>query len=235
MPLTSLHHFLSEDDLIWLQGFQHLDLSDEQAKALIFLREVGAIDNAAYRNLNHIDTLTASKQLGQLKDWGLVRSKGSGKATYYEPTERLLRMEVSSTSQVAGDAPGAPVNTQGSSADTQGLDSNTQGFDTDTQGVPHEIQALVDNLGPRPREQRLREVLLLLCEWQPLSPSELIILLPLKDASHLVRKHLTPMRQCDWLEYTIPEMPPHPGQKYRTTKAGRSQLVTWRSQGGWDL
>ncbi len=237
-----LHHFLSEGDLVWLRSFQPLDLTDEQAKALIFLREVGAIDNAAYRNLNHVDTLTASKQLGQLKDWGLVKAKGGGKATYYEPTERLLHVERAATIEADGGAGGMPLYTQGSRTDTQGLDSNTQGSEPDTQGsepdtqgLPHEIQALVDNLGQRPREQRLREVLLMLCEWQPLSPSNLIGMLPLKDASHLVRKHLTPMRESGLLEYTIPEMPTHPGQKYRVTEAGRAQLATWRSNGGWNL
>jgi len=237
-----LHHFLSEEDLKWLRGFQHLNPSDEQAKALIFLREVGAIDNAAYRNLNHVDTLTASKHLGQIKDWGLVVAKGSGKATYYQPTSLLTEAQPApQASLLEQDSPGlgdslAPAaNAQGLPANTQGLPANTQGSPTDTQGLPPDLQALIDNLGTRPREQRLRQILLMVCDWQESSPSELIGLLPLKDVSNLVRKHLTPMREQGWLEYTIPEMPTHPRQQYRTTEAGRRQLDTWRTYGGWDL
>lgn len=234
-----LHHFLSEDDLNWLKGFQHLNPTDEQAKALIFLREVGAIDNAAYRNLNHVDTLTASKHLGQLKDWGLVVAKGGGKATYYQPTSKLTEQQPAGAlggecnSRAGGHVSGA--DTQGLPANTQGLEANTQGSAPDTQGLPADLQAMVDNLGPRPREQRLRQILLMICDWRASSPSELIALLPLKDVSNLVRKHLTPMREQGWLEYTIPEMPTHPRQQYRTTEGGRRQLESWRADGGWDL
>ena len=237
-----LHHFLSEEDLNWLKGFQHLALTDEQAKALIFLREVGAIDNAAYRNLNHVDTLTASKHLGQLKEWGLVVAKGGGKATYYQPTGLLTEPGPSGEALTGEPAPllrperpAIAPDTQGLPANTQGLDANTQGLATDTQGLPSHLQAMIDNLGPRPRERRLRLILLMLCDWREIAPSELISLLPLKDVANLVRKHLSPMREQGWLAYTIPEMPTHPQQRYRTTEAGRNQLRAWRTEGGWDL
>jgi len=237
-----LHHFLSEDDLNWLKGFQYLNPTDEQAKALIFLREVGAIDNAAYRNLNHVDTLTASKHLGQIKDWGLVVAKGGGKATYYQPTGKLIDQQPSGGSVGQGVRPESrsadrdlEADTQGIPANTQGSETNTQGLVPDAQGLPPELQAMVDNLGPRPREHRLRQILLMVCDWHESSPSELIMLLPLKDVSNLVRKHLTPMRELGWMEYTIPEMPTHPRQQYRTTEAGRRQLESWRTDGGWDL
>lgn len=230
-----LHHFLSEEDLNWLQGFQYLNLTDEQAKALIFLREVGAIDNAAYRNLNHVDTLTASKHLGQLKDWGLVVAKGSGKATYYQPTDKLIEQQATGLPASPPEEHNSPPPRQDSEADTQGLPSNTQGLEANTQGLPPDLLAMVEHLGPRPREQRLRQILLMLCAWRASSPSELIELLPLKDVSNLVRKHLTPMRELGWVEYTIPEMPTHPRQQYRTTEAGRRQLDKWRTDGGWDL
>jgi len=237
-----LHHFLSEDDLRWLKGFQHLNPTDEQAKALIFLREVGAIDNAAYRNLNHVDTLTASKHLGQLKDWGLVVAKGGGKATYYQPTGKLIDQQPSGAPADQGVAQDSrstghdlEADTQGLPANTQGSGANTQGSPPDAQGLPPELQAMVDNLGPRPREQRLRQILLMVCDWRESSPSELIGFLPLKDVSNLVRKHLTPMRELGWLEYTIPEMPTHPRQQYRITAAGRRQLENWRTDGRWDL
>jgi ATP-dependent DNA helicase RecG len=42
-----LHHFLGEDDLIWLSRFECYNLDGNQKKALIFLQETEAIDNLA--------------------------------------------------------------------------------------------------------------------------------------------------------------------------------------------
>lgn len=186
--------------------------------------------------------LTIEQQLLLLKDWGLVLAKGSGKATYYQPTSKLTEQQPAGASGLKGQEhdsrPGGhepEVDTQGLPANTQGLEANTQGSAPDAQGLPAELQAMVDNLGPRPREQRLRQILLMVCDWRASSPSELIALLPLKDVSNLVRKHLTPMREQGWLEFTVPEMPTHPRQQYRTTEAGRKQLAAWRTDGGWEL
>lgn len=87
------HHFLGEEDIAWLAQFRELHLSDEEAKALIVVREAGAIDNAAYRELNKVDALTASGALRRLRDAGLLAQKGRGSATYYVPTERLGLMD----------------------------------------------------------------------------------------------------------------------------------------------
>jgi ATP-dependent DNA helicase RecG len=51
-----LHHFLDEKDIEWLRQFEHFNLSDPQMQALIFVREVGAIDNQTYRQMADCDT-----------------------------------------------------------------------------------------------------------------------------------------------------------------------------------
>jgi len=84
------HHFLGEDDIRWLSQFKEERLSDEKARALIFVREMGAIDNSAYRNLNHVDTHVASASLRCLRDIGLLVTKNQGSATYYVPGERFI-------------------------------------------------------------------------------------------------------------------------------------------------
>ena len=38
------HHFLGADDLAWLRSLTTEPFSDEEARALVFVREVGAID-----------------------------------------------------------------------------------------------------------------------------------------------------------------------------------------------
>ena len=78
-----LHHFLDDKDLEWLIQFEKFDLSDSQKQALIFVREVAAIDNTTYRQMADCDTLKASNDLRLLKTYNLLNSKGKGKATYY--------------------------------------------------------------------------------------------------------------------------------------------------------
>lgn len=83
------HHFLGEDDIAWLARFRDLHLSDEEAKALIVVREAGALDNATYRALNKTDALSASQALRRLRDAGLLTQRGRGSATYCIPTDKL--------------------------------------------------------------------------------------------------------------------------------------------------
>lgn len=84
------HHLLGEEDLVWLKGFKDFELTDEQKKALIFVRETGAINNAIFRMITKQDTLMASKQLQEMVKSGLLESKAKGPATYYEPGKAFL-------------------------------------------------------------------------------------------------------------------------------------------------
>jgi hypothetical protein len=44
-----VHHLLGPEDLEWLAHFHDYSLNEEEARALLVAREVGAINNAAYR------------------------------------------------------------------------------------------------------------------------------------------------------------------------------------------
>jgi len=79
------HHFMDQSDLAWLERFSDLELSTEEQKALVYARKTGQVDNAAYRSLNHTDTLTASRALTGLEGLGLlVRSEQRrGPGVYY--------------------------------------------------------------------------------------------------------------------------------------------------------
>ena len=85
-----LHHFLGEEDLLWLKQFASYELNDQQKTALIFLRETGALDNLTYRQMNNCDTLKASRDLRAMRDDKLLEDRGKGSATYYVPGEALL-------------------------------------------------------------------------------------------------------------------------------------------------
>lgn len=84
-----LHHFLDEADISWLDQFQEFDLNDGQKNALIFVREIGAIDNHTYRQMNDCETLRASTELRVLKFFDLLTAKGKGKGTYYVAGSKL--------------------------------------------------------------------------------------------------------------------------------------------------
>ena len=85
------HHFLEANDLLWLRALTREALSDEESRALIFVREVGAISNAAYRHINRTGTLNASMHLRRLRDLDLIVMRGSGNQTYYVPSETFDR------------------------------------------------------------------------------------------------------------------------------------------------
>ncbi|OBQ41976.1 MAG: transcriptional regulator [Anabaena sp. MDT14b] len=77
------HHLLDRNDIEWLTQFKNYGLSNDEAKALVVLRQVGMINNLIYRVTNNFDTLTASHHLRRLRDSGLLVQQGKGSATCY--------------------------------------------------------------------------------------------------------------------------------------------------------
>jgi len=78
-----LHNLFTEDDYGWLQSIAGPKIDAEEAKALIYARETGTVDNAACRDFCGIDTLAASLVLRRLRDKGLLEKQGGGNRTYY--------------------------------------------------------------------------------------------------------------------------------------------------------
>ncbi|MCB9689728.1 MAG: putative DNA binding domain-containing protein [Alphaproteobacteria bacterium] len=200
------HHFLGEADLAWLRRVTAERLSDEEARALVFVREVGAIDNAAYRSINRVDTLSASAHLRRLRDLDLLEMKGAGNRTYYIPGPGIRGAEPT---------PSAP--------DLHHPATEVHQPRPDLHQVPDELRHLSESLrerllrcGTRPRQDVLRTLIRDLCASSPHSARALARLLGDRDPKNLVRLHLQPMLAAGDLAYTIPEMPNHPDQKYTT-------------------
>ena len=84
-----LCHFFSEETLDWLKRFAAYELNDNQRTALVFLREVGAIDAVAYRQLTGCKPKLVAKELACIKDQGLMIQKGRTRGTYYVPAGNL--------------------------------------------------------------------------------------------------------------------------------------------------
>lgn len=204
------HHFLSPEDWVWLRKLD-VDLSDEEARALVFVREAGAMNNAAYRDINRVDVLNASTHLRRLRDNGLLAQKGKGADTYYVPTAKLFA-PLQTLPLPPGSAQPIQLPTQSIQPEPQSIQPVGQSIQSAS--LPEALAAQISGLGGRPRSETLRAVIRQLCAWQPLSAEELAALLG-RTRLHLVNEHLGPMIREGALAYTIPDQPNHPQQKYQ--------------------
>ena len=88
-----LHHFLSKENMEWLAQYAEFGLVNEQKLALVFVREVGAIDNATYRQQDpSITHARARLEIHKLCDLGFIEKKGQGRSTYYIRTSKVVSL-----------------------------------------------------------------------------------------------------------------------------------------------
>ena len=88
-----LHHFLSKENMEWLAQYAEFGLVNEQKLALLFVREVGAIDNATYRQLDSsITHARARLEIHKLCNLGFLEKKGQGRNTYYIRTSKVVSL-----------------------------------------------------------------------------------------------------------------------------------------------
>lgn len=214
------HHFLGPDDLDWLSRFRDLSLTDEEARALIWVREVGAIDNSTFRELNKVDTLAASKRLQHLRDVGLLLQKGKSSATYYLPGPKLV-FEGLPRPGVSPSDKGASSPDKGPSSPGKGPSSPDNGPSSpDSAALPPELDAYLRAVAApirsarRSSPEQTRETILELCHGRFLSLRQLSALLD-RQQETLREGFITPMVAEGALELRYPESPTHPEQAYR--------------------
>ena len=242
-----VHHLLSPEDVEWLAQFKDCHLSDDEARALIVVREVGAINNFTYRYINCVDTLTASGRLRHLRDLGLLEQKGKGSATYYTLSPDILSKDSASelASQETSNLEGSPTDNDLSSGLTAQQTSNLEGSPTDNalssglaaqqtsdlegsptdndsrytylEQMPNHLRQAVESLGKRAEPNQVASVILALCEWRDLSSSELATILD-RNQVYLLNNYLNPLINSGHLEYVRPGNPSDPHQAYRTSK-----------------
>jgi ATP-dependent DNA helicase RecG len=211
-----LHHLLTEDDYAWLKALAGDTLSAEEAKALIYARETGVVDNTACRDFSGLDTLQASSLLRRLRDRGLLAKQGAGSHTHYnlanpvkvadrQPLQGKLLLE--SDLQTPEDGNQTP----------EGGKQRPESGKRDLPPLPTNLAEKLPLLGQRMGEAALRQLIRDLCEWQPLRGEELATLLG-KDLKYLRNKHLSAMIQTDKLAFQYPESPNHALQAYKLPK-----------------
>lgn len=214
-----LHHFLNETDIKWLMQFNEFELADSQKRALIFLREVGALDNATHRQLNGLDVLRASADLRGLRDREIVLQKGKGRSTYYiaNPNLSLWQVGTGSAPVVAASEPVQELTEPAQDLSAPPEDLSAPVNQALVHQLPPELLKMVQNLPVRSSDPAIiQEVILQLCAWKPLKSAEIVGILG-RSEKYLLRNFITPLRESGKLEYTHPEMPNHPQQAYKTT------------------
>lgn len=215
-------HFLSEEAIQWLGRFRDMHFSDEETRALVAVREQGAIDNATYRALNRVDTIGASQALRRLRDAGLLEQKGRGSATYYVPTVLLLDEDGQAKEDAAARSVSLSSKQEALSSNPEPLSSNPEPLSSNLrwQELPPPLRDLLANLGQRASPDKVREALLALCSHRAWQASELAELFG-RSATYLGTQYLRPLVNAGALVYTLPDQPTHPHQAYRTASDRR--------------
>ena len=196
-----LHHFLCEEDVRWFEAFTPFELSDEQKLALVFVREVGAIDNITYRQLSGVKSVRASKDLSRMAGCHLLDVKKHGNQTYYVVGEELkLRIK--------------GFNPPTSDANPPSLDVNPP-----TQEIlSTDLMDRIKQIGRRTRDKELLPGIVVdLCRIRPRSISEIAKIINRTD-NYVKHDIVAPLRENGRLTYTIPDMINHPEQKYKVVE-----------------
>lgn len=237
------HHLLNEQNLRWLAQIKGVSLSDPERQALVLARELKAITNQDFRQINGTDTLTSSCFLRRLRDLGLLVMKGSGSKTYYVLAGELEKsasvtsmavesaegLEKSRTSQISlPDMTGAPnINPQHKvrtpninpqhKARTPNISTKNVEFPdlpSDFPQIPEQLKDKIISLPKRAKNERIKALIRELCLLGPLQPSHLGDLLG-KDPQYLRNYFLYEMLRQGEIEYVFPDNPAHPKQAYR--------------------
>lgn len=212
------HHFFDERDLQWLKLFSDFTLSPEEARALLLVREMGAITNADYRNINCVDTLSASASLRRLRDCGLIESKGKSSQTYYVPgkTIALKEAEVLNISPLSTElTPQVSSLSVELTPQVSPLSAELNPLSVEFLGIPADLSQELAKLGLRASEKKVKSLILKICAVKPFKLPEMAFLLK-RNANYIRENYLMPLIRTGELKYIFPHQPNHPQQAYRT-------------------
>ncbi|MBP5346268.1 MAG: putative DNA binding domain-containing protein [Bacteroidales bacterium] len=207
-----LHHLLDSKTVMWLAAYGDYSLNNEQLLALIFVHEVGAIDNNTYRQLNsNINNQKASFDLHDMCTKGLLEQKGQGKSTYY----------IAGTNFINGNAVeenGRAIGENGNAVEENGraIGENSNAVEENGRAMPEELLERCRSLKKWEPSKKMNDLIIELCAYKPLSISEIANIICRRPRS--VRLYINSLIESEQIFYTIPEMPTHPDQKYTTVK-----------------
>ena len=229
-----LHHFLSKENMEWLAQYAEFDLVNEQKLALVFVREVGAIDNATYRQLDSsITHARARLEIHKLCDLGFLEKKGQGRNTYYIRTSKVVSLgerlrpqdeKIPPQHGTLGEKIPPQHGTLVKKIPPQGekippqhgtfeIESQPKSRNELLRELPKGLQERVAKLGKWASREKVSQLLVDLCAFKPYSYEELALIIQ-RAAKPMKDKYIKPLRLANKLFYWIPEMINHPLQKY---------------------
>lgn len=212
-----LHNFLNEFDIHWLNSFSSFNLSEEQKMALVFVREVGAIDNSSFRQLCGVSSRNASGFLRDLHSKKLIHQKGKRKSTYYVAGEDLHLDSNGQPTQLSD------LSTMGKSLSTMDEGLSTMDSQQPTmesslekmkEDLPIDLKIKLDNLGRRSDKEEVKEIIYELCMWRELAIREIASLIG-RNEKYIKNEFIKELISEERINYTIPDMVRHPSQKYK--------------------
>lgn len=77
------HILISPEAITWLNQFSDKPLNDHQRLALVYLRHNKQMTNSDYQRLNHVDSVTANRELRGLVQLGLIQQHSKRRWAYY--------------------------------------------------------------------------------------------------------------------------------------------------------
>ena len=192
-------------------------------------REVEAIDNITYRQLNSdINNQKASFDLHDLCIKGLLEQKGQSRNTYYIAGEKFVNSRtigensnaIGENSRAIGEnsrAIGETCRANGETCRANGEMCRANGEMCRAEKLPDELKQRIEKTGKRMSSKEMESLIIDLCEYEPLSLAEIASLLH-RDMRALRHHYIKYLIKSGKLFYTIPEMLNHPDQKYTTVK-----------------
>lgn len=222
-----LHHLLDNETIQWLGSYSQYSLNNEQRLALVFVREVGAIDNMTYRQLNSdINNQKASVDLHDMCAKGLLGQKGQSRSTYYIAGEKFVNGgaigENNNDAEENGNANSSRANGEmcranGEMCRADGEMCRANEEMCRAEKLPDELKQRIEKMGKRMSSKDMESLIIDLCEYEPLSLAEIASLLH-RNIRALRNHYIKSLIKSGKLFYTIPEMLNHPDQKYTTIK-----------------
>jgi len=221
-----LHHFLNEADLNWLNLFDEYQLNDNQKKALIFVREAGAIDNQTFRQICGVDVLKSSLDLRKMRDDVLLEAKGKGRATYYIPGNTFIAL-----SSAFYDDSALPITESALPSVESALPPVESALPPvesalpPVEGAPVNLTVLrseltpdliyeIDKLKVKSKPSDIQNLIQNLCLRRPYRLIEISTLVG-RSPKYTFRKYIQPMINTQ-IEYLYKDMVNHPDQAYVT-------------------
>ena len=218
----SLNQLMSKEDLLWLGQFKGYELNDNEARALLIAKNLGAVNNATLREDTNLDTLQASHVLQRLgKEYDLLVRYGAGTATTY--TLNWTRLQAigfkTETSHLGAETPHLEAETPHLRAETPHLGAEAPHLEVKTES---HIGNAIAALGYRAKKEKVQKIIVQLCLLKPQTKDDLIV--RLNKGEQLVQRYLKDLRTKGILEYFYPQIPNHPTQAYKVTEYGKKWL-----------